>query len=69
MHNASAFTIAFRVRHVRPPAATLQQLPPDEHFARVAREFIEAGTEYGAGFEFGLELILDGIERAQAGPG
>jgi hypothetical protein len=32
----------------------------------VAREFIEAGTEYGAGFEFGLELILDGIERAQA---
>lgn len=48
--------------------ATLQQLPPDEypHLARVAREFIEAGTEYGAGFEFGLELILDGIERAQA---
>ena len=48
--------------------ATLQQLPPDEypHLARVAREFIEAGTEYGAGFEFGLELILDGIERVQA---
>ena len=32
----------------------------------MAREFIEAGTEYGAGFEFGLELILDGIERAHA---
>ncbi len=47
--------------------ATLQQLPPDEypHLARVARAFIEAGVEYGAGFEFGLELILDGIERAQ----
>ena len=47
--------------------ATLQQLPPDEypHLARVARAFIEAGIEYGAGFEFGLELILDGIERAQ----
>lgn len=50
--------------------ATLQQLPPDEypHLSRVAREFIEAGTEYGAGFEFGLELILDGIERAQVEP-
>ncbi len=54
--------------HAAVGAATLQQLPPDEypHFARVAREFIEAGTEYGAGFEFGLDLILDGIERAQA---
>jgi len=50
--------------------ATLQQLPPDEypHLARVASEFIEAGTEYGAGFAFGLELILDGIERALAQP-
>jgi AcrR family transcriptional regulator len=49
--------------------AMLQQLPPDEypHLARVAGEFIEAGTEYGAGFEFGLELILDGLERANAG--
>lgn len=48
--------------------ATLQQLHPDEYpnLARVAREFIEAGTGYGAAFQFGLELILDGIERAQA---
>jgi AcrR family transcriptional regulator len=48
--------------------ATLQQLPPDEypHLARVASEFIEAGTEYGAGFEFGLDLILDGIDRARS---
>lgn len=54
--------------HAAVGQATLQQLPPDEypHLARVARQFIEAGTEYGAGFEFGLELILDGIERAQA---
>lgn len=53
--------------HAEVGQATLQQLPPDEypHLARVAREFIEAGTEYGAGFEFGLELILDGIERAR----
>lgn len=54
--------------HAEVGRATLQQLPPDEypHLARVAREFIEAGTEYGAGFEFELELILDGIERARA---
>ena len=54
--------------HAEAGQATLRQLPPDEypHLARVAREFIEAGTEYGAGFEFGLELILDGIERAHA---
>ena len=54
--------------HAEVGQATLQQVTPDEypHLARVAREFIEAGTEYGAGFEFGLDLILDGIERAQA---
>ena len=53
--------------HAEVGQATLRQVAPDEypHLARVAREFIEAGTEYGAGFEFGLELILDGIERAQ----
>ena len=46
--------------------AMLQQLPPEyPNLARVASEFIEAGTEYGAGFEFGLEVILDGIERAK----
>jgi AcrR family transcriptional regulator len=54
--------------HAEVGQATLRQLAPDEypHLARVAREFIEAGTEYGAGFEFGLDLILDGLERAQA---
>jgi AcrR family transcriptional regulator len=54
--------------HAEAGQATLRQLTPDEypHLTQVAREFIEAGTEYGAGFEFGLELILDGIERAQA---
>ena len=53
--------------HAEVGQATLQQVTPDEypHLARVAREFIEAGTEYGAGFEFGLDLILDGIERAR----
>jgi hypothetical protein len=54
--------------HAEVGQATLQQVAPDEypHLARVAMEFIEAGTEYGAFFEFSLELILDGIERAQA---
>jgi hypothetical protein len=54
--------------HAEVGQAMLQQLPPDEypHLARVASEFIEAGTEYGAGFEFGLDLILDGLERAGA---
>ena len=54
--------------HAEVGQTTLRQLLPDEypHLARVAREFTEAGTEYGAGFEFGLELILDGIERAHA---
>jgi AcrR family transcriptional regulator len=53
--------------HAEVGQATLRQVLPDEypHLARVAREFIEAGSEYGEGFEFGLELILDGIERAQ----
>ncbi len=55
-------------KHAEVGQATLRQLPPEEypHLARVAREFIEAGTEYGAAFEFELDLILDGIERAQA---
>jgi len=54
--------------HAAVGQATLQQVTPDEypHLARVAREFIEAGTEYGAGFEFGLDLILEGIEQALA---
>jgi AcrR family transcriptional regulator len=54
--------------HAEVGQATLRQVLPDEypHLARVAREFIEAGSEYGEGFEFGLELILDGIERAQS---
>ncbi|MDQ3937651.1 MAG: TetR/AcrR family transcriptional regulator C-terminal domain-containing protein [Chloroflexota bacterium] len=46
----------------------LQELPADEYpnMARVATAFIESGADYGAEFEFGLDLILDGIERARA---
>jgi AcrR family transcriptional regulator len=41
-------------------------LPADAYpnVARVATEFLAAGPDVGA-FEFGLDLILDGIERAK----
>ena len=32
-------------------------------FVRVALELLESGFDYGAEFEFGLDLILDGLER------
>lgn len=43
----------------------LQQLPADKYpsMARVATDFLESGADYLAEFEFGLDLILDGIER------
>jgi hypothetical protein len=44
--------------------AMLQQLPADEYpnLVRVTREFLESGADLAA-FEFGLDLVLDGIER------
>ncbi len=46
----------------------LAQLPADElpNMARVGAAFVESGAEYAAEFEFGLDLILDGVERAGA---
>jgi AcrR family transcriptional regulator len=43
----------------------LAQVPADQYptFVRVAEELLAAGFDYGAEFEFGLDLILDGIER------
>jgi AcrR family transcriptional regulator len=48
--------------------AMLQQLPADAYpaTAQVASEFLASGADYAAEFEFGLDLILDGIERARA---
>ena len=45
----------------------LRQLPADEYpsMVRVTREFIEAGADSGA-FEFGLDLVLEGVERVSA---
>jgi hypothetical protein len=45
--------------------AMLQQLPADEYpaMAQVASEFLESGADYAVEFEFGLDLVLDGIAR------
>jgi AcrR family transcriptional regulator len=47
----------------------LAQVPVDEYpsFVRVGTELLASGFDYGAEFEFGLDLILDGIERAVGG--
>ena len=47
----------------------LAQVPADEYpsFVRVSAELLESGFDYAAEFEFGLDLILDGIERALPG--
>ena len=47
----------------------LAQVPADEYpsFVRVAAELLASGFDYGDEFEFGLDLILDGIERALQG--
>jgi AcrR family transcriptional regulator len=46
----------------------LAQVPADEYptFVRVSGELLAAGYDYAAEFEFGLDLILDGIERMRA---
>jgi Transcriptional regulator len=44
----------------------LAQVPADAYpsLARVGSELLASGFDYGNEFEFGLDLILDGIERA-----
>jgi AcrR family transcriptional regulator len=44
----------------------LAQVPADTYpsFVRVAAELLASGFDYGDEFEFGLDLILEGIERA-----
>jgi AcrR family transcriptional regulator len=43
----------------------LAQVPADVYptFVRVAQELLASGFDYAAEFEFGLDFILDGIER------
>ena len=45
----------------------LQQLNEYPILGRVTTEFLESGVTYVADFEFGLDLILDGLERLGAG--
>jgi AcrR family transcriptional regulator len=47
----------------------LAQVPVDAfpHLGRVSRELLESGFDYGAEFEYGLDLILDGITRTRRG--
>jgi AcrR family transcriptional regulator len=48
----------------------LQQMPPDEypHLTELAVEHVlQPGYDYGNEFEFGLDLILDGLERTRRG--
>jgi AcrR family transcriptional regulator len=47
----------------------LAQVPADEYpsFVRVSAELLASGFDYGAEFEYGLDLILDGIDRATPG--
>ena len=44
----------------------LAQVPVDEYpsYVRVGAELLASGFDYGAEFEFGLDLILEGIARA-----
>jgi AcrR family transcriptional regulator len=47
----------------------LAQVPADTYpsFVRVSAELLASGFDYGDEFGFGLDLILDGIERALQG--
>ena len=47
--------------------AVLKQMPPDEypHLTELTVEHVlQPGYDYGREYEFGLDLILDGLERA-----
>ena len=47
----------------------LAQVPADTYpsFVRVSAELLASGFDYGDEFEFGLDLILEGVERALQG--
>jgi AcrR family transcriptional regulator len=52
-----------------PSAALLQTLPPDQypHLAEMAAEHARPGHDFANAFEFGLDLILEGLEAYRAG--
>lgn len=47
-------------------SAAFQEFP---YLMEVATELPKRGYDYATEFEFGLDLILDGLERLRAGPG
>lgn len=49
-------------------AAMLEHMPADDypHLVAVATELIASGFDYAAEFEYGLDLVLDAIERSHA---
>jgi len=51
---------------MREQAAQVPEMRDFPYLMEAMREFAEAGYDYDAEFAFGLELILDGIEKLQA---
>jgi Tetracyclin repressor-like, C-terminal domain len=50
------------------PQAILEQLPADEYpylTELTIEHVLQPGYDYGDEFEFGLDLILDGLERVR----
>ena len=47
-------------------AAMIERMPVDEypHLVQVATELLSSGFDYAAEFDYGLDLLLDAIERA-----
>ncbi len=77
-HVLDCYTVGFTVQEVNTPnardqwptlaAAFLRDFPSAEypHFAEHVTYHVESGVYDEGDFEFGLDLILDGVERIQA---
>jgi AcrR family transcriptional regulator len=74
-----SYTYGFALQERTLPVATpealasfgetfIRQLPSDEYpnLAAVGSDLVASGFDYGDEFEFGLDLILDGLQRAVA---
>ncbi len=75
-----SYVLGFALQEVNLPFSNAEELAAmgeellahvqaDEYpnMARVSGELLASGFDYGDEFEFGLDLILDGIERALQG--
>jgi AcrR family transcriptional regulator len=80
-HVLDCYTVGFTVQEVSTPyarddwptlaAAFLRDFPSTEypHFAEHVSYHVESGVYDEGDFEFGLDLILDGVERILTAPG